>query len=176
MAVATGGEGFILGLKLYWLKFFNFGIDKYQLLILTLANQIASQLPETWDGVSNPVKVKGVNASQNILYIYVNNWEHLKLWIQSQLRVTITVAGFSAGRDKEVLAPSPSLAGGGQMRGERWGNICRHWDRVFLSNPGRSITAHCISYSYHNKAIPIQGTATISYKGKKTKWQNLNIK
>ena len=88
MAVATGGEGFILGLKLYWLKFFNFGIDKYQLLILTLANQIASQLPETWDGVSNPVKVKGVNASQNILYIYVNNWEHLKLWIQSQLRVS----------------------------------------------------------------------------------------
>ena len=68
------------------------------------------------DGVSNPVKVKGVNASQNILYIYVNNWEHLKLWIQSQLRITITVAGFSAGRDKEVLAPSPSLAGG-----SRWG-------------------------------------------------------
>ena len=54
MAVATGGEGFILGLKLYWLKFFHFGIDKinkYQLLILILANQIASQLKERWEMV-----------------------------------------------------------------------------------------------------------------------------
>ena len=61
MTVATGGEGFILGLKLYWLKFFNFGIDKYQLLILKIANQIAMPVNQRENGLSNPVKVKGVN-------------------------------------------------------------------------------------------------------------------